>query len=335
MTRNASPGISHRLTIGLALLVATVFVASCTSAQGPVDLAPNMRAEAPKPLGTVEGAQADQGTKTKAECGDPTVSLRPEPLPPPGQMPAGSTMATIQERGYLIAGVDQNTFLFGYRNPKTGGLEGFDIDMVRNVARAIFGDPAKVQYKAINSAQRVNVLRRGQVDMVARTMTINCERREQVNFSAVYYVAGQSVLVDGRSTVRSLNDLGGKRVCAANESTSIKTIAENGANPIPVSVPDWSDCLVLLQQNQVEAVSTDDTILAGLSAQDPSTRLVGEPFTTEEYGLAVPRQNEDFVRFLNGVLEKMRRDGEWQRSYDRWIARLLPDRQGQPQPKYS
>jgi polar amino acid transport system substrate-binding protein len=324
----------------LPLIMIATLTSGCASDQRPVSLEPDARAVAPKPLGTQIGGAADEGTSEAENCGDPEVSLSPGALPPPGAMPPGSTMAAIERRGYLIAGVDQNTYLFGYRNAKNGDIEGFDIDMVRSVAKAIFGDPGKVQFKVINSAQRISSLQSGDVDIVARTMTINCARRADVNFSAVYYDAGQSILVAGRSNVHSLDDLGGKRVCATNGSTSIetvrkKTIRSNGSRPIPVSVDDWSDCLVLLQQNQVDAVSTDDTILAGMTEQDPTARIVGAPFTREPYGLAVQREDEDFVRFINAVLEQMRGDGQWQRIYDRWVGGRLPNHESQPTPKYS
>ncbi|MGH3624814.1 MAG: glutamate ABC transporter substrate-binding protein [Sciscionella sp.] len=324
-----------------ALLVVAVFAvlggstAGCASDRGPVDLAPAAGAATPMPQGAKVGATDSSASVDGGNCGDPTASLSPGALPAPGRMPAGTTMAKIQERGYLIAGVDQNTFLFGYRNPNTGNLEGFDIDMAHQVADAIFGDPAKVRFKVINSAQRVSSLQHGDVDIVARTMTVNCERKQDVSFSAVYYLAGQQVLVAGDSTAKSLDDLGGKRVCAALGSTSLDHIAANAAKPVPVAVDDWSDCLVLLQQNQVDAVSTDDTILAGMAAQDPNVHIVGDRFTKEPYGLAMPKQDADFVRFVNGVLEKIRGNHQWQASYDRWLRPRLDSGTGQPKPTYS
>ena len=121
-------------------------------------------------------------------------------------------------------------------------------------------------------------------------MTINCDRWQQVNFSTDYYDAGQRVLVPEHSAVKGIADLGGKKVCAAAGSTSIVNIAAATSHPVPVSVTDWTDCLVLLQQGQVDAISTDDTILAGLAAQDPNTTLVGDRFTSEPYGLAIARR---------------------------------------------
>ena len=233
-------------------------------------------------------------------------------------------MAKIRARGYLIAGVDQSTYHFGYLNPLHGQIEGFDIDMVHAVAEAIFGNPNKVEFKAISDAERIPDVRSGAVDIVAHTMTINCARLQQVDFSTVYFDAGQRVLVLKNSRVKSLADLGGKRVCATAGSTSIANIKAAPSHPIPVAVPYWTDCLVLLQQGDVAAISTDDSILAGLAAQDPWTKIVGPRFTSEPYGLAISKQHPDFVRFVNAVLQQMRTDGQWAASYAHWVGTPVP-----------
>jgi polar amino acid transport system substrate-binding protein len=233
-------------------------------------------------------------------------------------------MARIRARGYLIAGVDQSTYHFGYLNPRNGKIEGFDIDMVRAVAAAIFGNPGKVQFKAISDAQRIPDVRSGAVDIVAHTMTINCDRLQQVDFSTVYFDTGQRVLVEANSPARSLAGLGGKRVCATKGSTSIANIKAAPSHPVPVPVPFWTDCLVLLQQGDVAAISTDDSILDGLAAQDPWTKIVGPRFTSEPYGLAISKQHPDFVRFVNAVLQRLRANGQWAASYAHWVGTPVP-----------
>lgn len=260
------------------------------------------------------------GPAIPATC-DPTASLRP--TGPPRVTP-GSFMAKIRARGYLIAGVDQSTYHFGFLNPLDGKIEGFDIDMVHAIAKAIFGNPNKVEFKAISDAQRIPDIRSGAVDIVAHTMTINCARLQLVDFSTVYYDAGQRVLVQTNSPAKSIADLGGKKVCATTGSTSIANIKAVPSHPIPVAVPYWTDCLVLLQQGDVAAISTDDSILAGLAAQDPWTKIVGPRFSNEPYGLAISQQHADFVRFVNAVLQQVRTDGQWAASYARWVGTPVP-----------
>ena len=259
---------------------------------------------------------------------DPKASSL-SPAGPP-QVTAGSFMAKIRARGYLIAGVDQSTYHFGFLNPLTGQIEGFDIDMIRAVAQAIFGDPGKVQFKAISDAQRKPDVEDGTVDIVAHTMTITCDRLKDIDFSSVYFDAHQRVLVLKNSSATSLDDLHGQKVCATSGSDSVARISARKA--IPVQVPYWTDCLVLLQQGEVAAVSTDDSILDGLAAQDPWTKLVGPPLTDEPYGLAISKQHPEFVRFVNGVLQQLRTNGQWAASYRHWIGPQVPS---VPQAQYA
>ncbi len=302
------------------LVMVLLLAAGCASSGKPVDLATVTSVDEPQPVGVEINPPTTSGAASQVPQCDPTASLRPGTQPQPGAMPAGSTMRAIQDRGRLIAGVDQNTFLFGFRNPTSNALEGFDIDRVRDVAAAIFGDPNKVQYKVITSAERIDALKKGEVDIVVRTMTATCERWADINFSTTYYVAGQRVAVDRSSAITGIDQLGGKRVCAAKGSTSIAKLRQSAAPPEVVAVDNWSDCLVMLQQGQVVAVSTDDTILAGMVAQDPNVKMVGPRFTDEPYGIGIPKQNQDMVRFVNGVLERSTANGSWATSYGKWLA---------------
>jgi polar amino acid transport system substrate-binding protein len=251
---------------------------------------------------------------------DPTASsLRPTGPP---RVTSGSYMAKIRARGRLIAGVSQSTYPFGFFNPLDGNTEGFDIDMVRAIAKAIFGNPNKVEFKAISDDQRIPEVWSGGVDIVAHTMTINCLRLEKVDFSTVYFHPGAQVLVLKNSPVKRLKDLGGKKVCATLGSDSLGYI--KAARAIPVPVTNFTDCLVLLQQGDVAAISTDNNILAGLKAQDPWTKIVGPVFTSEPYGLAISKMHPDFVRFVNAVLQQMRTDGQWAADYRRWVGTPVP-----------
>ena len=317
----------------VAAVAAVALLAGCGA--GEPLTPPEATPAPPMPAGVTELTEPPEAP-AQQNCGDPTAhSFRPRgPLPPPGQMPAGSTMARIQAAGKLIVGVDQNTYNFGYRDPVSGEIVGFDIDMARAIAQAIFGDPNAVQLRAITSAQRIPMLKDREVHIVIRTMSITCDRLVDVDFSSVYYQAGQRVLVKKDSGYTGIESLGGKKVCATEGSTSLRNIATAVSRPVPVQVRNWTDCLVLLQQNQVEAVSTDDTILAGFVAQDPTVHVVGEPLHTEPYGMAMPKGQEDFVRFVNGVIERLRVDGRWVRSYNTWMAPLLDSPATPPAARY-
>jgi polar amino acid transport system substrate-binding protein len=312
----------------LVAAVAAVALSACaTTTRTPGTAGPTARATVPMPAGVVDPApRASAGSGGVDRSCDPEASsLAPSgPLPTPGHMPAGSSMARIHNRGVLRVGVDQNTYNWGYRDPATGQIVGFDIDVARAVAHAIFGSDGHIQFVTVTAAQRIPAIQAGTVDLVADTMTITCDRLRQVAFSSVYYEAGQQVLVPRTSSARGIGDLGGKKVCAAAGSTSIANIAAQPSHPVPVAVTDWTDCLVLLQQGQVDAISTDNAILAGMVAQDPNTKIVGPAFTQEPYGLAMSRNDPGFNRFVNAVLARMRADGEWASIYRRWLPGSAP-----------
>lgn len=308
----------------VTIILAAVLLVGCGSPPPP-------QAVTVAPVDAVPGGAREVTTAPTAgstDC-DREVSLRPGPLPRPGAMPPGSPMAAIAERGRLVVGVDQNTYLFGARNPATGQLEGFDIDVAREIARAIFGDPDRVDLRVVNASERESALQSGQVDLVVRTYSITCDRKKLVAFSSPYYYAQQKILTMGGSGIASAADFSGKRVCAVTGTTSLATLFALNPRPRLFSATAWTDCLVMLQQGQVDAISTDDAVLKGLSIQDPSTILVGDSIGKEPYGVGVNKEDEDLVRFVNGVLEQMREDGTLQRLYD---VRLLQDLGPSPGP---
>ena len=322
-------------------LIAAVGLALATAACGTAAAVAPSGAASASALGTIP---TPDGVQTVAPSPPPSLSgcdasLRPTgPLPAPNAMPAGSTMARIEQRGYLIAGVDEDSYLFGYRNPSPDPhavpLVGFDIDFVREIAKAVFGSPDKVHYKVLTKAERLTALRDDSVDLVADILTIDCQRAAQVAFSSDYFDAGQRILVDQSSTVQDLADLAGKKVCAAGGTTSIQTLANPAYHVIPVSAVNWADCLVMLQQGQVAAISTTDLILLGLQVQDPYTKLVGPRFTFERHGIGLPFGEDDMVRFVNAVLENVRADGRWTQIYAQWVGTRLGPIPAPPPPVY-
>lgn len=299
-----------RATLAAAALTALA-AAGCSGDSSPL---PGSPAASAAPTAAAPAPAVD------TSC-NPRASLRPTgALPAPGRMPAGSYMAEIYKRGRLVLGTSQDTLLFSSRNPFTGKVEGFDVDMGRQIAAAIFGDPDKIQIKVIAYDKRVSSAVDGSVDIVADTMTANCARWKDVNFSSIYYEAGQKVLVSSASKAKGIQDLGGKKVCAAKGSTSFDNIGKVASKPIPVARPGFGDCLVAFQQNEVDAISTDDTILVGLAAQDPYAKVVGERYTEEPYGMAMNNDHPEFTRFVNAVLAKNRADGTWKRTYTKWLG---------------
>lgn len=262
-------------------------------------------------------------TKKDVKCSHTSfTSLAPSALPRPGHMPAGTFMREIQDRGHLIVGVDQNSKGLGYFNPITLRMEGFDIDLVREVARAIFGKPSIV-YKAISTKQRESVIVNDEVDIVASAYSVTCDRQRSMLFSSVYDLAQQRLLVPTNSSVHRLSDLRGKKVCATVGSTSLQLLqGQVGVVPYPVAVR--SDCLVALQEGDVAAITADDTILFGFKQQDDHTRIVGPCLSIEHYGMAINKAHRSFVPFVNAVLAKLGRDRKTTAFRERWLKGLRP-----------
>lgn len=265
------------------------------------------------------------------ECDNSRATASYEPQ---GDFEDGPNVDTIRASDRLVVGVAADSYLLGSRNPFTGRIEGFDIDMAERVAERIFGEPGHVELKVISPADRIPFLQDGTVDIVARNMTINCQRWKMIAFSQEYFRSGQKVLVGRDSRITSIKDLAGKRVCAPSGTTSIDNIRKIAPEAKPVTATSDSECLVKFQNGEADALSTDDTVLAGLAAQDPYAVVLDTDRLTEEpYGIGVNRDRKDLVMLINDVLEKMRRDGSWQESYDTWLAPALGDNE-QPRALY-
>jgi polar amino acid transport system substrate-binding protein len=315
----------RRSVLGVVVALAVVAPACSGSSSLPSPVEATVGATT-----TTVAPAAPACTEAQKAAGDVTRSYAPvDPLPAAGSpMPGGSTMETIQKRGRLIVGVSADTLLFGARNPFTTKIEGFDIDMLKEVALAIFGGTyadidQHITYHVLTYAQRLPALEAGTVDIVAHTMTIN--------FSSEYFDAGQRVLVKKGATPGSVAfaDMDAliaakARVCAPEGSTNIDLLSQPKYKDLTViGKPDITDCLVALQQGETDALTGDDTVLAGLQKQDPNTAVVGDKFTDEPYGLGIAKNNVDFVEFVNAVLENVRSSGRWKAIYNTWLPGIL------------
>jgi polar amino acid transport system substrate-binding protein len=266
-------------------------------------------------------------TTTPEQCRIKTEE--PMGLPRPGDMPAGTFMADIRDHGFLRVGVDENTRGFAARDPKDGKLDGFEIKLVDEIARAIFGDPTKIKYISVVTADKVDVVADGTVDLTASTVSITPERACKVAFSSEYFETPQRVMVSARSKIQHLSDLKGAKVCVTKGSTTAGLVERIEAVPYPVETR--TDCLVALQQGAVDGIATHETILLGLHQQDPratrilpgdDNKLAGDP---QRYGIAIAKSHPEFVGFVNGVLEQLRADGTLAGMYDQYVAPLYAE----------
>ena len=304
-----------RIIVSLGFLVA--FAAACSSSSNDANRSVRDAFAAPSTT-----SPAAPTTTAPPPC-NPRQSERPDvPLPAPGQMPAGSYMDEIRNRGHLTVGVDQNTLLWGFRDPITAQIDGLDVALAREIATAIFGTP-EIQLRAVVTGNRTDVVKHNEVDMVASQVTVNCTRRQDVDLSTVYYDAYQGLLVRRNGPVQSLADLDGRKVCATKGSTSILRIKDVAPKAVIYPVTARIDCLVALQEGRVDAITSDNTILLGFEVQDPeNTQMLDvPPLEQEPYGLATSKDHPEFGRFVNAVLEKLRANGRLEQLYQQYLSR--------------
>ncbi len=245
-------------------------------------------------------------------------------------------MAEIQQRGKVRLGVREDDIVFGNKNPTTNRYEGFDIDLLREMAKALFGATDanvdnSIEFTPVVSASRIPSLQENKVDFVGATMTITEDRKKQIDFSDVYFRAGQRILVKkDNTTIKEVTDLNGKTVCAARGSTSEKNITEKAPQAKLLLLDTYVPCLTALQNAQADAVSTDDAILMGLVKRDPNTKLVGKAFSDEPYGIGMKQARKGLVDWANGLLKKMFDDGTWKKLYEKHIKPLSGEDKSRP-----
>ncbi len=229
-------------------------------------------------------------------------------------------LAQINEDKKIVFGVKHDTRLFGLKNPSTGEVEGFDIDLSKALAEEMFGKDVKPEFVEVTSKTRVGLLNNGKVDAVVATMTITEDRKKEVDFTDVYFDAGQSLLVKKGSEVKSIDDLiKDTKVLAVKGSTSSINIREKAPETTVLEFENYAEAFTALKAGKGDALTTDDSILYGMAEEDPSFELVGGTFTEEPYGIAVKKGNKELVDELNKALKSLKDSGKYDEIKDKWI----------------
>ncbi|WP_420753375.1 glutamate ABC transporter substrate-binding protein [Rhodococcus sp. O3] len=223
------------------------------------------------------------------------------------------------EAGNLTIGIKFDQPGLGQRNPD-GTFSGFDVDVAKYVAGQLGVTEENITFKEAPSAQRETLIQNGEVDYIVGTYSITDSRKEKVDFAGPYFIAGQSLLVRSDNTditgPESLNN--NKKLCSVKGSTPAQNVKENFAQQVQLQEVDtYSACVELLRNGSVDALTTDDIILAGYAAQYPGElKVVGEPFTTERYGIGLAKGDEASRTAINDAITEMIASGAWQASFD-------------------
>jgi ABC-type amino acid transport substrate-binding protein len=266
------------------------------------------------------GDDDDEGTTGGGGGGEQAADVE--------QFPEDTTMGKIQAAGEIKIGVKYDVPPFGFKNPQTDEIEGFDVDLGRAIADKLGVEPNFIEAISDN---RIPFLQDGTVDLVLSTMTINAERDQEIDFSEPYYIARGRILVPQDSDITGIDSLAGRSVCTALGSTYEETIKKQAPKADLKLVDSYSECLELIQNGAVDAVSTDDVILTGMIIQDDTLKLTeGEPLTTEPYGAGIKDGDTEFKEFVDGVLEEYKSGGGWAEAYEKWVGQYTGEKQDPP-----
>jgi glutamate transport system substrate-binding protein len=205
-----------------------------------------------------------------------------------------------------------------------GKYQGFDIDVAKYIAKELGVGESGITWKEVSPTDREKVVQNGAVDIVVATYTITDKRKQQVDFAGPYFSVGQDILI--RSTTNditgpeSLNN--GKTLCSVAGTTNAQQIKDKFAQRVTLlEYPKYYDCVIALIDGKVDAVTSDDVILAGYAAQNPELlRVVGKPFTNDKYGIGLKKGDTTTRQKINTAIDKMVKDGSWRRSLDKYVA---------------
>ena len=243
------------------------------------------------------------------------------------QFPEDTTMGKIQAAGEIKIGVKYDVPPFGFKNPQTDDIEGFDVDFGKAIADKLGVEPKFIEAISDN---RIPFLQDGTVDLVLSTMTINAERAQEIGFSEPYYIARGRILVPQDSDIAGIDDLAGRKVCTALGSTYEETLKEQAPKADLRLVDSYSECLELVQNGAVDAVSTDDVILTGMIIQDDTLKLVGEDLTTEPYGAGIKDGDTAFKEFVDSTVGEFKSDGRWKKTHEKWVSQYTNEPEEPP-----
>ncbi len=259
---------------------------------------------------TSEGGGGGGGGSGEESAELPTYTVEPvEGL--------AGTAQELADAGKVTVGVKADQPNLGYKDPETNEFSGFDIEIAKMIAADLGIGVDGITFKEIPSKNREIALSNGEIDYYVGTYTINDERKTQVSFAGPYFVAGQDLLVRADDdSINGPDDLDGKNVCSATGSTPIERIKDEYPDAKTTEFDVYSKCVDALIDGEVDAVTTDDAILAGYAADEPEElKVVGETFSEEPYGVGVKLDDTDLQDFIASALKRHEDNGDYEKAY--------------------
>jgi len=240
-----------------------------------------------------------------------------------GNVIAG-TLQEVKARGKLIVGVKTDFPPFGFSD-NNGHLEGLDIDLARALSKELFGDEKAVQFVSVRSGDRISVLASKAVDVVIATMSITEERKKEVDFTMPYFVSGQMILVHDGSRITKYQDLAGRKVATVQGSLGDSAVARLAPAAERIKFATTFEALEALKEHRVEAFVEDLPLIYQFLKKNPGLKVATwQPFSPENYGLAVRKGDKEWLDFVNATLTKMKETGEFDRLLAKWFGAQGP-----------
>jgi glutamate transport system substrate-binding protein len=233
-----------------------------------------------------------------------------------------SQVLSSAEGGKLVVGIKYDQPGLGLKNPD-GSFSGFDVEVAKYVADNL-GVPAdSIEFKEAKSAEREGLIERGEVDYIVATYSITDTRKEKVNFAGPYFIAAQDLLVKADNTdITGPEAMAGKILCSVTGSTSAQKVKDNYAADVALQeYGTYTECVDALKSGAVDAVTTDNVILAGYAAQSPGElKVVGKGFSTENYGIGLKKGDAAGTAKINAAIAAMIADGSWKTALEETVG---------------
>ncbi len=230
------------------------------------------------------------------------------------------TLQDVKARGKILAGVKTDFPPFGFVDEK-GVNKGFDVDIVKALAKELFGKEEAVELVAVTSGNRIAFLTTNKIDIILASMTITEERKKVIDYSIPYFMSGHLILVHKDSKIKKYQDLAEKKVSTTQGSTGDIVTGELVPNAERVKFQHNSEALQALKDRRVEAFVQDDVLLLDLQKRNPELKIVGwPPFRPAPYGLGVRKGDKEWLDFVDAALTKLKKTGEYQKLWDKWFG---------------
>jgi len=302
MTDSRAIGVRRRVALVAVPVLGALLAAGCSGNTS----APNGGGE--KVTGSGSGSSADKIVDS---------------APVATSLPDSPTIKKIKADGKLVYGGTASAPLFSLKDPTTGALTGFDADLAKMLAKYITGKP-QTDMKQVQVETREALLQNHSVNAVFATYSITPERAKKVAFAGPYYSSGDAILVKKDNTsIKTVKDLAGKKVATESSSTAANDIKKAAPKAKVQLFEENNDCLQAVQQGRVDAYVLDQGILVGDASTNSDVKVVGQPFTTEPYGIGLPKDDPAFKKVVNDWLTTIEQDGTWAKLWKATIGTVV------------